>query len=134
MTTITQDELLAELRHRFGDDPMDWAFVCPSCKDVATGSDFKQALADHPRTHKDGSKVMASDVLGQECIGRTLGVLDRPKTKEMEDSRNWGGRGCNWVAYGLFRGPVIVTTADGKEFGAFEMAPAKAEEGEKTDA
>jgi len=42
----------------------------------------------------------------------------------MEDSRKWGGLGCDWVAYGLFHGPVTVIAEDGHEMHAFEMAPA----------
>lgn len=115
--TMTQLELVNEATARFGDDPMAWAFVCPSCGDVATGQDVRQALADNPRTHKSGKPIAASDILGTECIGRTLGALRGPV-------KDWKGRGCDWAAYGLFRGPVIVTLSDGSTMGVFRLAEA----------
>lgn len=113
--TLTQDELLALLVDRFGDDPMGWAFVCPSCGDVATGQDFRDALANSPRTYRDGREVKASDLLGQECVGRTLGALSKTPPIDL--------RGCDWAAYGLFGGPLAITTPDGKTIRAFRPAP-----------
>lgn len=100
--TISQADLLALLTNRFGPDPMNWAFVCPSCGDIANGGDFRQALADNPTTRRDGTPSTASDFLGQQCIGRLLGAL---REKRQDD---WKGRGCDWVAFGLFRGPQMV--------------------------
>jgi len=115
---LTQAELLTELKGRFGDDPMDWAFQCPHCKDVATGRDFREALTAHPHQNRDGSPVTASDVLGQECIGRTLGALGR--------DGKYAGRGCDWCAYGLFPGPWLIVTPDGREIASFPLADAPA--------
>jgi hypothetical protein len=66
-TTYTQDELMAEAKARFGDDPLGFAFICPSCGDIATIREFLEA----------GDPDMA----GQGCIGR-LGALKarRPGT------------------------------------------------------
>lgn len=114
---LTQAELVAEARDRFGDDPLDWAFRCPTCGDVATGRDFRQALADHPR-ERDGKPTIASDVLAQECIGRTLGALGRD---------DYTGRGCNWAAYGLIRGPWEVVLPNGSSAWGFPLADAPAE-------
>jgi hypothetical protein len=119
--SIQHEDWLAQLRERFGPDPMAWAFVCPNCGDVATGADFKAALAEHPLTRRDGSLISASEILARECIGRILGALERPRTKAMEDSREWGGRGCDWAAYGLFRGPVAIEAGDRTMY-AFRMA------------
>ncbi len=113
---LTQDELLAEARARFGDDPMQWAFQCPHCKDIATGQDFRDALKEHPRTHsRSGEAVIASDVIGQECIGRTLGALKKDGPT---------GRGCDWAAYGLFPGPWEIVLPDGRSMYGFPLAPA----------
>jgi hypothetical protein len=90
---------------------MDWAFQCPNCDDVATGRDFKEALAPNPDVH-------ASSLLGQECIGRTLGALNGQRG-------SWTGRGCDWVAYGLFAGPWTVTLPDGHTISSFRLAVAK---------
>ena len=113
---MTHAEFLATLRERFGESTRDWAFVCPACGDVATGADFKAALAERPRS-RHGDPVIASDVLGQECIGRSLGALEE---RSQED---WQGRGCDWVAYGLIRGPMFVEV-EGREVASFRIAPA----------
>lgn len=114
---LTQAELLAEARDRFGDDPLKWAFVCPSCTDVANGTDFRAALAEHPRTNRSGEAVIASDIVGQECIGRTLGALEK-------SDRKYAGRGCTWTAYGLFRGPWEIALPNGRTAHSFPLAPA----------
>lgn len=96
---LTQEELLSEATERFGPDPMKFAFRCPSCDDVATIGEFRDAGVDPGRA-------------GQECIGRHLGVLDRETT--VDAYRKAGKRGCDWAAYGLFRGPwEIVIPAEG---------------------
>lgn len=106
-TTVkrTQAELQETMRERFGDDPKAWAFICPSCGDVATVQDFIAA----------GN----TDRAGQECIGRSLGVLKREQPKG-----GYQGRGCDWAAYGLIRGPEFVIMPDGREVPSFAPAPA----------
>ena len=119
MDTITQPIPLEAwhtlLAQRFGADPSGWAFVCPACKDIATGAEFAAALADHPR-ERNGKPITFHDVLGQECIGRTLGALTMP-------TERWQGRGCDWVAYGLLPGPIAVEFPDGNIGRAFAPAP-----------
>jgi hypothetical protein len=115
---LTQAEMLAELRERFGENPLDWAFKCPSCGDVATAQDFGEALAAHPRVER-GEPLTASGIIGQECIGRTLGVLAKTGGK-------YTGRGCDWCAYGLFRGPWEIVMPDGRSAWSFPIAPAPA--------
>lgn len=87
--TITQAELVAMAKGRFGDDPKTYAFQCPSCKDIASIGDFIEAGAD-------------PSAAGQECIGRSLNAL---KGQPNLDSGKSLGRGCDWSAYGLFAGP-----------------------------
>lgn len=112
---LTQAELVAEATERFGGDPLKWAFTCPSCGDVANGEDFRQALKDYPRTNLRTDKaVIASDIVGQECIGRTLGALDKRRT--------YSGRGCDWAAYGLFAGPWTIALPNGHAMHAFPLA------------
>jgi hypothetical protein len=107
---LTQAELGAEARKRFGDDVKKYAFICPNCQDVATIQDFIDA--------GDGARA------GQECIGRLLGALrsSRPNT-----------RGCDWAAYGLFCGPweIVLPAKDGKperSAWSFALAPAPSTE------
>lgn len=114
---LTQAELVAEATQHFGGDPLNWAFLCPSCGDIANGHDFRDALAANPRKHQSGTDVIASDVVGQECIGRTLGALAKGQGK-------YTGRGCDWTAYGLFGGPWTITLPNGRSMHAFPLAPA----------
>lgn len=89
---LTQADLMALATERFGEDWLKWAFECPRCGDVATFQDFKDAGA-------------GAALCGQECLGRSLGALDKPKPTNK--------RGCDWVAYGLIRGPwEVVVPAD----------------------
>ncbi len=113
---LTQAELLAEARDRFGDDPKQYAFRCPNCGDVASIQDFIDAGADPDRT-------------GQECIGRCLGALTVAAGKA---GRNSKGRGCDWAAWGLFRGPweIVLPAEEGKperSAWSFPLADAPAE-------
>ena len=114
---ITHDEFIATLTERFGESPADWAFECPACHDIATGADFKAALADNPRTRRDDTAVNAAEILGQECIGRTLGALKG-------QAGEWKGRGCDWCAYGLIGGPLGVEMPDGRVVRSFNIASA----------
>lgn len=113
---LTQAELVAEAREKFGPDPMGWAFKCPVCGDAATARDFRDALESHPRLAR-GEPATASDLLGQECIGRTLGALNR-------DGKKYAGRGCDWAAYGLFKGPWEIVMPDGHSAWSFALAAA----------
>ncbi|MFJ8345089.1 VVA0879 family protein [Streptomyces sp. NPDC094153] len=113
---LTQAELVTEATTRFGDDPLKWAFVCPSCGDIANGQEFSEALAEHPRKNRSGEPVIASDIVGQECIGRTLGALTKGHGK-------YTGRGCDWAAYGLFPGPWEIALPNGRSMHAFPLAP-----------
>ncbi|WP_435113337.1 VVA0879 family protein [Nocardiopsis synnemataformans] len=110
---LTQDEFAAEARARFGPDPLEWAFQCPYCHDVATGRDFTQALDINPRTHPNGDPVTGLHVMGQHCIGRELGALNDPPTHT---------RGCSSAAYGFFPGPWTVLMPDGENVHAFPFA------------
>jgi hypothetical protein len=117
--TLTQAELLSEAEYRFGPDPMNWAFQCPSCGDVASGSDFREALKAHP-LKRDGDPLTASQLLGQECIGRLLGALRGGPNRDRGRSR--AERGCDWVAYGLIRGPWTIDLPNGRTMAAFPLA------------
>lgn len=87
--TLTRDEWWAEARARFGDDPMAWRFVCPSCKHVASLRDWKEAGA-------------AEGEWAFSCVGRRL-------TGSAEAFKGQGGP-CNYAGGGLFRlNPVTVT-------------------------
>lgn len=113
---LTQEELWAEARERFGQNSIDWAFQCPSCGDIATGTQMSKALALNPRKAEHANRnVRFDEVLGQECIGRILGKA--------------GGRGCQYAAFGFIHGPWQVAIRYRKKpMHCFPLAPAPAEE------
>lgn len=76
---------------------LDCKFVCPSCGLTSSPNDFKALGVDPERAAK-------------ECIGR-------------HDPE----RGCDWAAYGLFRGPEFVLHADGSESPVFAFAEVPAD-------
>ena len=79
------EEWKKEACKRFGDDELEWAFVCPACGNVAKVKDFAQ--------YKDNGAT--PDSAPQNCIGRYTGGRKGPHK-------------CDWAAYGLFRGPNII--------------------------
>lgn len=102
---------------RFGENPLKWKFVCPSCGMVQTAEDWK------------GYGIPFRDVdrqVGFNCIGRRiLSVCPTADVVEFGDMNK--GFGCNYTGGGLFRvNPVEVEFG----FGAvteiretFEWAP-----------
>jgi len=58
---MTRDEWLAEGRRLFGDDVLQWRFVCPSCGHVASVQDWKDAGAP------EGAVAFS-------CVGRYTGA------------------------------------------------------------
>lgn len=108
MSKYTHKEWLAELEKRFGDNSLNWAFVCPACGKVSTLQEFKDAGAEPSDSY-------------QTCIGRHTG-----KGAPTKDSID----GCNWCAFGLFgtagRGDVVIAD-DGSEIDVFKMALAGVE-------
>ncbi len=95
--TMTLEEWLAEGRRLFGDDQLQWRFVCPICGNVQSPNDFRQ--------YQGRGATPASAY--QECIGRYL-----PKAqcgKALADGPRVPERPCDYAAFGLFRvGPVQV--------------------------
>jgi hypothetical protein len=82
---------------RFGDDPKNWAFVCPACGKITTIAEMEAAGGDR-------------NDAAQECIGR----------------HNNKATGCDWCSYGLFgtcgKGVEVVTDND-KAIEVFDFAP-----------
>ena len=98
MKKYTYQQWLDELKSRFGENIMDWAFKCPACGKVSTIREFIDA----------GAEIHDSF---QNCIGRF-------------NSKD----GCDWASYGLFgtmdKGD-IVTTRYGNRIEVFPMAEKK---------
>jgi hypothetical protein len=96
----------AQARERFGDDPMKWRFVCPSCGHVASVEDWKNAGA-------------SAGAVAFSCIGRYVGD---PKAAADAAFRNEGGP-CNYTSGGLLCINKVFVEVDGVETPAFEVAP-----------
>jgi hypothetical protein len=99
----TLEEWQAEARRRFGEDPRNWKFICPSCKHVASALDWKNLGAPEGE-------------IAFSCIGRRLA-----NAKHMGDPPG----PCNYAGGGLFRlNPVTVVDPEGREHGLFAFAEA----------
>lgn len=80
---LTHAEWVEEGKRRFGDDQLQWRFVCPGCGHVAAIADWKAV----------GASV---ENAAFSCVGRWM-----PKAREF-----LGGKGpgpCNYAGGGLFR-------------------------------
>lgn len=95
---IKQPQVMTEAAWRelgeqlFGADLASWRFRCPTCENVMSITKV------HGLSDADKAKLRAAGwVIEQECIGRYL-----------------DGHGCDWCAYGLFKGPFFVMREDRK--------------------
>lgn len=96
---ITKDEWVAKGRELFGHNQEEWRFTCPQCGNEESAAKVRaERRAELPKLRAGKYMIEA------ECIGRHL-----------------DGVGRDWAAYGLLRGPVIVTDA-GLEFAVFDFA------------
>ena len=97
--TMTHADWLAEARRRFGPDPKNWAWVCPSCHEEQTMQDFIDA------------GMTKEDAMGRayfSCIGRVV-----------------KGRGCDWSLGGLLQMHTLeVVDQEGKTRPVFEFEEA----------
>lgn len=100
-TSYTEAEWAAEARRRFGDDVMQWRFICPVCQHVPAVQEWK-----------DEGVLGAA---GFSCIGRWTGGREAFGGSDPSD------RGpCDYAGGGLFAlNPVDV---DGTAM--FDFAPA----------
>lgn len=100
--TVTQPQVMTEPEWRalgerlFGEDLSRWRFTCPTCGMVMSIEKARSMPDD------DKGKLRAGWAIEQECVGRYL-----------------TGQGCDWCAYGLFRGPFFVQRANGKNSPVF---------------
>lgn len=98
MIEMTIEEWKAEARRRFGDDPLNWKFVCPSCGYVACVKEWRDLGAE------EGAVAFS-------CVGRFIDTADDKSTFSKD------GGPCTYAGGGLIRlNPVIV---DGDPIFAF---------------
>lgn len=97
MTRVSQEQWEAMGLELYGENKQDWQFQCPMC-----GLIQSVALAKLLWPELEGKGWQAWG----ECVGRYL-----------------EGVGCDWAAYGLFRGPLeIVHPKASKPIAAFDFA------------
>lgn len=91
----------AEARRRFGENAMDWKFVCPSCGHIASVADWKAAGAT------EGEVAFS-------CVGRHIEA-------SQQMCRRPGP--CNYAGGGLIRlNPVKIITGTEKSISVFAFA------------
>ncbi len=104
LPVLTFDQWRARAVELFGPDPLDWKFVCPSCKHVAAVRDWQAAGA------KENEAAFS-------CVGRHLNA---------DDKHTFEGKGgpCQYAGGGLFR--LNPQSIEGRDFNVFAFAePAK---------
>lgn len=107
----TPEEWEAEAVRRFGENELEWRFVCPSCGLVAKVDEWRLA----------GAPIQGA---ARSCVGRWLGA-DGSKT-----FRKAGGP-CNYAGGGLFGlNPVTVHFPDGSRQHVFAFAATVALKGD----
>jgi len=101
---MTYEEWLAKGKELFGEDMLQWKFVCPNCGHVQCAEDFRKYVPN-------GAKP---DDAHFNCIGRykggNVGTLGDGKSP------------CNYTAGGLFRLSPIIVEMEGKEVFSFAFA------------
>jgi len=96
MPKVTSEQWEAMGRELYGEDKQNWQFQCPMCGNVQSIAIAKKRW---PELEGVGWQPWG------ECVGR---YLEEP--------------GCDWAAYGLFRGPVIIERGeDSKPIAAFDF-------------
>jgi hypothetical protein len=99
--TVSHAEWEAEAIRRFGADPLNWRFVCPSCGHVASVKDWKDSGAPQ-------------GAVAFSCVGRY-----GSHAKQIFDKTQGP---CNYSGGGLFKlNPVTVVFEDGENMQTFEF-------------
>ena len=101
---MTHEEWKQEAIRRFGENPMNWKFVCPSCGYVASLKDWHDAGA-------------SQNEAAYSCIGRSLN-----SQKNIFDKTEGP---CNYAGGGLFGLNPVSVELDGKIHRVFAFAEEK---------
>ncbi len=104
---MTKTEWEAEGRKRFGDDVLDWKFVCPSCGYVASVRDWVDAAPD---------TIAVGGMIAFSCVGRLLNSPQEAFSK---------GGPCNYAGGGLIRLNPVEVDDNGTIHHVFDFAPAE---------
>jgi len=113
---MTFDDWTAEGIKRFGEDLMNWRFVCCNCKHVQAVSDFRDLKA---MGKFDGTPNAAYF----SCIGRYDDSIPRNQIGTLGDTE--GKTHCDYTLGGLIPiNKLVVKMKDGTLLPAFEFAEA----------
>lgn len=112
---MTHADFVAELRRRFGDNPLNWRFVCPACGTVQGAPDFYAAGFER-------GKGEVNKYLGFSCIGRFTRQGDAGIAAKNRGEK-WD-KGCNWTLGGLLQIHELEVEFEGKKVPHFAIAPA----------
>lgn len=105
MIEMTEAEFMAEGVRRFGPDPRDFKFSCPSCGHVATARDYEAAGAPE-------------SAIAFSCVGRWLKDRNEAFTTALMSPPGSGP--CNYAGDGLFKlNPVHLTDRPSSGYFAF---------------
>lgn len=105
---MTEHEWRAQARERFGNDPMKWRFVCPSCGHVAAVEDWRKAGAP------EGAVAFS-------CIGRFTG----DRATAADNAFKKAGGPCNYTSGGLICiNGLVIECEDSHVIPVFEVASA----------
>lgn len=97
---VTEAEWGAKGQDLFGPNQENWQFQCPACGHVMSIAIVNEKYAEHLPAFREHKFAIEC-----ECIGRAVPSL-----------------GCDWCAYGLFRGPLFVKRDSGNETPCFDFA------------
>jgi len=104
VTTMTEEEWIAEGERRFGQERTQWRFVCPNCGHVQTLADCQAGGVESPETK-----------IGFSCIGRWTGGKGTMSNQPCAP--------CDYTNGGLFGiYPLVVVTSEGKPYRLFDFA------------
>jgi len=113
---------MAEGKALFGDEPLDWKFVCPNCGHV-------QSMRDFLELREAGIKIKSVQQAYFSCIGRFDTRIKDEEIGTVFDDKS----PCNYTLGGLFRFcKTIVIDEKGEENHAFEFAGSGDEGNEKS--
>lgn len=119
ITRLTSDEWKALGTKLFGEDMLEWKFICPICKHVQTPNDFKK-YKDRGATPFDALHMCIGRYMPKEEIALAFGDN---KGKKITSP-------CDYAAFGLFRvAPYHVTISDEEDVWCFAFAEVLCDEG-----
>ena len=101
---MTLAEWQAEGEKRFGENPLNWFFICPSCCHIASVQDWKDADA-------------RESAIAYACIGR---FINDPKSAERTFKR--AGGPCDYTNGGLINLSPVRVIIDDEEKSVFDFA------------